>query len=236
MSGVIILAQHKTSGQQEVLCIQSVKYNLIDIDAENWPFNKIYKSEVHFQFGTQKFRIVNSTKFNEHSEYEVADQNGSYLLSYNEGNEYIEIHFSKYTFTCSHPINGQSDKDFTQASNSTLEEGIDSVPAPIPYQRIDKMPEFKKGDATEFSKWVNKNLVYPKIAKANGIEGCVILQFTVGYQGEVKDVAVLKGANPYLDEEAVRVVKDSPKWTPGEYYKKPINVTYTYPVVFRLTE
>ena len=104
----------------------------------------------------------------------------------------------------------------------------------IPFALVEQKPKFQGGDANAFSKWVNQHLAYPDIAKENGIQGRVTLQFTVGTDGSVSGVKVLRGVDPSLDKEAVRVVSSSPKWTPGKQRDRPVKVTYTFPVIFQL--
>ena len=104
----------------------------------------------------------------------------------------------------------------------------------IPFALVEQKPSFQGGDANNFSKWVNKNLVYPEIAKENGIQGRVTLQFTVNTDGSVSDVKVLRGVDSSLDKEAVRIVSSSPKWSPGKQRDRPVKVTYTFPVIFQL--
>ena len=104
----------------------------------------------------------------------------------------------------------------------------------IPFALVEQKPMFQGGDANAFSKWVNQHLAYPDIAKENGIQGRVTLQFTVGTDGKVSGVKVLRGVDPSLDKEAVRVVSSSPKWTPGKQRDRPVKVTYTFPVIFQL--
>lgn len=104
----------------------------------------------------------------------------------------------------------------------------------IPFQLVEEKPKFKGGDANEFSKWVNSNLVYPEIAKENGVQGRVTLQFTVNVDGSVTNVKVLRGVDSSLDKEAVRVVSSSPKWKPGKQRDRAVKVTYTFPVIFQL--
>ena len=104
----------------------------------------------------------------------------------------------------------------------------------IPFQLVEKKPMFQGGDANEFSKWVNSKLVYPEIAKENGVQGRVVLQFTVNPDGSVSNVKVLRGVDASLDKEAVRVVSSSPKWTPGKQRDRAVKVTYTFPVIFQL--
>ena len=104
----------------------------------------------------------------------------------------------------------------------------------IPFQLVEEKPSFQGGDANQFSKWVNSRLVYPEIAKENGVQGRVTLQFTVEKDGRVTKVKVLRGVDPSLDKEAVRVVSMSPKWKPGKQRDRAVPVTYTFPVIFQL--
>ena len=104
----------------------------------------------------------------------------------------------------------------------------------IPFALVENKPTFQGGDANTFSRWVNSQLEYPEIAKENGIQGRVTLQFTVNTDGSVSDVKVLRGVDSSLDKEAVRVVSASPKWKPGMQRDKPVRVTYTFPVIFQL--
>ena len=104
----------------------------------------------------------------------------------------------------------------------------------IPFALVEEKPKFQGGDANTFSAWVNKNLNYPEIAKENGVQGRVTLQFTVNTAGSVSDVKVLRGVDSSLDKEAVRIVSQSPKWTPGKQRERPVKVTYVFPVIFQL--
>ena len=103
-----------------------------------------------------------------------------------------------------------------------------------PFQLVEEKPSFNGGDANEFSKWVNSKLQYPEIAKENGVQGRVTLQFTVNPDGSVSNVKVLRGVDSSLDKEAVRVVSMSPKWEPGKQRDRAVKVTYTFPVIFQL--
>ena len=97
----------------------------------------------------------------------------------------------------------------------------------------DTKPSFNGGDANEFSKWVNENLNYPENCRKEGISGRVTLTFTVTETGKVTDVKVLRGVHEDLDKEALRVVSSSPDWTPGTENRKPVPVTFTFPVIFQ---
>lgn len=120
--------------------------------------------------------------------------------------------------------------DASEPSAAPAADANDSVPVKL----VDEKPSFRGGNANDFSYWVNTRLVYPKDAKAARIEGKVTLQFTVDTDGSVINVKVLKGVYPSLDAEAARVVRSSPKWTPGKHGGKAVRVTYTFPVIFGL--
>ncbi|MDO4770720.1 energy transducer TonB [Porphyromonas sp.] len=98
---------------------------------------------------------------------------------------------------------------------------------------LEEMPEFPGGEV-EMMKFLQKNVVYPTIAQENGIQGRVSVGFVVEKDGSVSDVKVLRGVDPSLDKEAVRVVKSMPKWKPGMQTGKPVRCRFTIPVNFRL--
>lgn len=105
----------------------------------------------------------------------------------------------------------------------------------IPFTMVEERPTFMGGEASKtFSQWVAKNLQYPEVARENGIQGRVTLQFTVETDGSLKNIKVLRGIDPSLDKEAIRVVSSSPKWSPGRQRDKAVRVTYNFPVYFQL--
>ena len=108
---------------------------------------------------------------------------------------------------------------------------------PVKYSLLEAKPRFQDGDAGQsFPRWVNENLKYPQEAVKDSLQGRVTLQFTIEKDGSVTDVHVLRGCAPVLDEEAIRVVSQSPKWTPGYINGEPVRVVYNFPVLFQLTK
>lgn len=99
---------------------------------------------------------------------------------------------------------------------------------------VEDMPKFEGGDVNTFRNWVQSHLKYPEVAAENGISGKVFVQFAVNSKGEVVDAKVVRGVDPALDQEALRVVNSSPKWTPGKQRGKPVKVQFTFPIVFVL--
>ena len=95
------------------------------------------------------------------------------------------------------------------------------------------MPKFP-GGIPGLMQYLARNIKYPTIAQENGTQGRVIIQFVVERDGSITDVRVARGVDPYLDKEAVRVVKSMPKWIPGKQNGKAVRVKFTVPVMFRL--
>ena len=101
------------------------------------------------------------------------------------------------------------------------------------FQVVEEMPEFP-GGMGECMKWLGKNMKYPTISQENGVQGRVIVQFVVNRDGSIVDPVVVRGVDPYLDKEALRVISTMPKWKPGKQRGKAVRVKYTVPVMFRL--
>ena len=98
---------------------------------------------------------------------------------------------------------------------------------------VEQMPMFPGGDAALMSYLAN-NIHYPTVAAENGVQGRVVVGFVVERDGSITDVSVLRGVDPSLDREAMRVVKNMPRWTPGKQNGSAVRVKYQVPVAFRL--
>ena len=98
---------------------------------------------------------------------------------------------------------------------------------------VEEMPKFPGGDG-ELLKYIGKSIKYPVIAQENGIQGRVICSFVVNRDGSIVDAEVVRGVDPSLDKEAIRVINTMPKWSPGKQRGKPVRVKYTVPITFRL--
>ena len=95
------------------------------------------------------------------------------------------------------------------------------------------MPAFPGGEQA-MRKWMNKTLKYPEVAQEMQIEGRVFIQFIVGVDGTIRNAAIIGAVDPLLDNEALRMVKDMPKWIPGSQQGSPVAVRFTIPVTFKL--
>jgi protein TonB len=98
---------------------------------------------------------------------------------------------------------------------------------------VEDMPSFPGGDAA-LLKFIAENVTYPPIAKENGITGVVYVSYVVDKDGSIKDVKVVRGADPFLDKEAMRVVKTLKGYKPGKQRGKPVPVQFTIPIRFVL--
>lgn len=101
------------------------------------------------------------------------------------------------------------------------------------YDKVEVMPEYP-GGAAAFMRYLAQNVKYPTVAQENGTQGIVVVQFVVDADGSVTNAHVITSVDPYLDEEALRVIKSMPRWTPGKLNGKPVRVKYTTPIKFRL--
>lgn len=98
---------------------------------------------------------------------------------------------------------------------------------------VEEMPEFPGGDAA-LRKYISDNLKYPVDIAKNGLGGKVIVTFNIDKDGNINDARIIRGVNPLLDKEALRIINSFPKWKPGKQRGKPVCVSYTVPVYFDL--
>lgn len=117
----------------------------------------------------------------------------------------------------------------------------DEIKAPEPpkheknkiFTVVEQMPMYPGGDAA-LMQYLSSNIHYPAVAAENGVQGRVVVGFVVERDGSITDVNVMRSVDPSLDREAVRVVKNMPRWTPGKQNGSAVRVKYQVPVTFRL--
>ena len=142
-----------------------------------------------------------------------SDVQQSAILSSEETGEQVEI---KYTPTV-----------------AVAEEEEDVVDEQEIFEIVEEPTTFPGGDAA-LMQWLSKNIKYPAIAQENGTQGRVTVRFVVERDGSVSNAEVIRGVDPYLDKEALRVVNSMPKWNPGKQRGKAVRTRFTLPVTFRL--
>lgn len=142
----------------------------------------------------------------------------------------------------------ENDENVVETSITSSEETgetyeIKHVPAAIEeeipeeeeiFEIVEETPQFPNGGMVGLMQYLGKNIKYPTVAQETGTQGRVTIQFVVNKDGSIVDVKVLRGVDPYLDKEAVRVVSSMPKWKPGKQRGKPVRCKFTVPVTFKL--
>ncbi|MDR1919449.1 MAG: energy transducer TonB [Tannerellaceae bacterium] len=118
------------------------------------------------------------------------------------------------------------------APAAAVQEEEEESAQPI-FTVVEEMPKFPGGEV-ELLKFLSSSIKYPVIAQENGIQGRVICAFVVNRDGTIVDAEVVRGVDPSLDKEALRVINTMPKWSPGKQRGKPVRVKYTVPITFRL--
>jgi len=137
---------------------------------------------------------------------------------------------TKETFV---PLSVEIDPD------EAIEKNCGEITIPIEKEEIgivyfaEIMPEFP-GGVVGLKLYISRNVKYPIVAIENDIQGKVYVRFVVNKKGETEQVSVIRGVDPILDKEAVKVVKSFPKWKPGIQSGKTVSVWYTVPIVFQL--
>lgn len=136
---------------------------------------------------------------------------------------------------------------FTVEGNDEVSGAVlkakEEIPAPEPpkhvveetkiFTVVEQMPMYPGGDAALMG-YLRDNIKYPTIAAENGVQGRVVVGFVVERDGSITDVKILRGVDPSLDREAMRVVKSMPRWNPGKQNGSAVRVKYQVPVSFRL--
>ena len=103
-----------------------------------------------------------------------------------------------------------------------------------PFVKVEQMPSFMGGDLMTFRNWVQSKVRFPQIAQENNISGRVLLMFVIERDGSLTNIQVLQTPDSSLSDEAIRVLKTSPKWTPGKQRNQSVRVKYTLPIDFRI--
>ncbi len=103
----------------------------------------------------------------------------------------------------------------------------------LPIYNAEEMPTFQGGDLNSFRKWVYDRIQYPRIAQENGIQGRVTLRFVIERDGTLTNIEEFASPDKSLTEEAIHVLKQSPKWSPGKMRNKPVRIWYVLPIEFQ---
>ena len=130
------------------------------------------------------------------------------------------------------PLPEQDTKTVTYKGKVVDKDTLDN---PI-FEVVEHMPEFPDGGMSALMEYLSKNIKYPVAAQKAKIQGRVVIQFIVDKEGNIICPRVIRGADPLLDAEAIRLTTIMPKWKPGMQRGQAVNVKYTVPIMFRLQE
>lgn len=143
-----------------------------------------------------------------------------------------------FVFSCtqeeSNPVFEESRIDTEKAAPEDNFKSVNQFQEEEIFIVVEDMPLFDGGDINHFRNWVQKRVQYPKIAAENGIQGKVFIMFVVEPDGTVTNVEIIRGVDPSLDNEALRVVNESPVWSPGKQRGTPVRVRFSITVNFQL--
>lgn len=139
--------------------------------------------------------------------------------------------------------NGQDEESDKNGRPGQEEQTASTEPEPKPdekpdddvidYTVVEQLPQFPGGMGA-FIRWLSTNLKYPPVAKQKKIMGRVTVTFIINTDGTVSDAKVAAACNPLLDNEAMRVIKLMPRWTPGTDKGKPCRTLFAIPIVFKI--
>ncbi len=149
----------------------------------------------------------------EEGEVKEGKKNGNWKGSFNKGNVTFTEEYADGKF-----IKGTNTNENGQVINYTIKEAL---------------PSFKGGQ-NAFGNYLGQNIRYPSGAKDRNAQGRVILGFVIEKDGSLADIKILKNVDPEIDAEAIRVIRESPKWNPGIQHGVPVRVAYTMPINFTL--
>lgn len=121
----------------------------------------------------------------------------------------------------------------TEIAEIVFEEPVEEEETDEIFQIVENPATFKGGIGA-FYKYVQKNMKYPSQAQRMGLEGKVFIEFVVGKDGRITDVKVLRGIGAGCDEEAIKVLKNSPAWSAGRQRGRPVRQRMVLPITFRL--
>lgn len=129
----------------------------------------------------------------------------------------------------------QNPHSLPHLQNSTIKNETVDVESDFECVLVEVQPEFP-GGMDGLMKYLAKNMRYPAKAKANNVQGRVVLNFIVDKHGNISDVKVVKSLDPECDAEAIRLIKNMPKWIPGKIDGEPMDsCSFSCPVIFKLS-
>lgn len=151
-----------------------------------------------------------------------------------KGEKVVTKHTLPITFTLQETPS-EKDENSNNITNSITDEVSKPKDSNMVFTVVEKSPQYRGGDAA-LLKYINSSIKYPDIALENGIQGRVYCEFIITKDGDVENCIVKRGVDPSLDNEALRIIRNMPKWEPGTQKGNPVNVRFTVPITFKLDD
>lgn len=229
--------------------IADISVQTIIHEISDKPGDEIHDHQIEMTLVNGKWLLSDFDKVKQKCIDYIQDMRRKYrsgeILDYLQSNEYTREYIPEFKKALEDFYRAFGDGEPKMATRTTeyavtvtSNPDVDTLPAknvdPIPFGDADNAPMFNGGSPNEFVQWANSQIEYPQDAKDNGVQGRVIVQFTITSDGSVTDVSVIRGVSPSLDKEVVRVVSNSPKWIPAtkDGYRIPVFVQFQH--IFQL--
>ena len=203
--------------------------------SNDWEKNLIFLGE---QFGDAEPLIVIDGKVSTSEQLKALDKNEVDNITVMKNEGALKVYAKQFNADTSNGILFINTKEYVKNGEKKVVEVVVKAKKPEeaekPFDVVEQMPEFP-GGMPELMKFLQENVKYPEEAMKNGIQGRVLIQFIVEKDGSISEAKVIKKVNELLDAEALRVIGEMPKWTPGKQKGQEVRVKFVLPVTFRLS-
>ena len=181
--------------------------------------------------------LDDSLEFKNVLSYDESGDNLESIITYEprfDGRMMVPISITEYNI-----VYGGEEAEFTFADFTEEEIIVEEVDVKEDgeeqvFVKVERMPSFAGGDLNTFRQWFGGEFKYPAEAAKNGIQGRVVVKFVIEKDGKLTNIEFLQSPDPVFNKEIVRVLKKSPKWTPGYQQDRPVRVSYVLPLDIRL--
>ncbi len=203
--------------------------------SNDWEKNLIFLGE---QFGDAEPLIVIDGKVSTSEQLKALDKKEVDNITVMKNEGALKVYAKQFNADTSNGILFINTKEYVKNGEKKVVEVVVKAKKPEeaekPFDVVEQMPEFP-GGMPELMKFLQENVKYPEEAMKNGIQGRVLIQFIVEKDGSISEAKVIKKVNELLDAEALRVIGEMPKWTPGKQKGQEVRVKFVLPVTFRLS-
>ena len=203
--------------------------------SNDWEENLIFLGE---QFGDAEPLIVIDGKVSTSEQLKALDKKEVDNITVMKNEGALKVYAKQFNADTSNGILFINTKEYVKNGEKKVVEVVVKAKKPEeaekPLDVVEEMPKFPGGDAA-MMEFLRNTVKYPEEAEENGIQGRVVVQFIIEKDGSISGAEVIKKVNEHLDAEALRVIGEMPKWTPGKQKGEAVRVKFTLPVTFRLS-